>query len=74
MIEIKRFNSQSNGFESGLKNLLSWETESDQAIFDTVNEIIRSIKLKGDQALLEYTEKFDGLVVKTASNLELPRE
>lgn len=74
MIEIKRFDSQSNGFESELKELLSWENESDQAIFDTVNEIISSVKLKGDQALLEYTEKFDGLVVQNAANLELPQE
>lgn len=74
MIEIKRFDSQSNSFESELKELLSWENESDQAIFDTVNEIISSVKLKGDQALLEYTEKFDGLVVQNAANLELPQE
>ncbi|MFT5548665.1 MAG: histidinol dehydrogenase [Candidatus Azotimanducaceae bacterium] len=74
MIEIKRFDSQSNNFEAQLKDLLAWESESDQAVFDTVNEIIRSIKLKGDQALLGYTEKFDGLVVKTASDLELSQD
>jgi len=73
MIKIKRFDSQSNNFESQLKDLLAWEAESDQVIFDTVYEIIRSIKSKGDQALLEYTEKFDGLVVKAASDLELSR-
>jgi histidinol dehydrogenase len=74
MIEIKRLDSQSNNFEAQLKDLLAWESESDQAVFDTVNEIIRSIKLKGDQALLGYTEKFDGLVVKTASDLELSQD
>ncbi|MFT4606554.1 MAG: histidinol dehydrogenase, partial [Chitinophagales bacterium] len=74
MIEIKRFDSQSNSFESQLKDLLSWETESDQTILDTVNEIIRSIRQKGDQALLEYTEKFDGFTVKTAPELELSRQ
>jgi histidinol dehydrogenase len=71
MIEIKRFDSQSNNFESQLKDLLSWETESDQAIFDTVHKILRSVRLKGDQALLEFSEKFDGLTVDTASELEL---
>jgi histidinol dehydrogenase len=71
MIEIKRFDSQSNNFESQLKNLLSWETESDQAIFDTVHKILHSVRLKGDQALLEYSKKFDGLTVDTASELEL---
>lgn len=73
MIEIKRFDSQSSSFQSQLKDLLSWESESDQAIFDTVNEIIRSIRQKGDQALLEYTEKFDSLAVNTASELELSK-
>jgi histidinol dehydrogenase len=71
MIEIKRLDSQSNNFESQLKDLLSWETESDQAIFDTVHKILRSVRLKGDQALLEFSEKFDGLTVDTASELEL---
>ncbi len=74
MIEIKRFNSQSNNFESQLKDLLSWETESDQAIFDAVHKILHSVRLKGDQALLEYSEKFDGLTVDTASELELSPE
>jgi histidinol dehydrogenase len=74
MIEIKRFDSRSNGFESQLKDLLSWETESDQAIFDTVNDIIRSVRRKGDLALLEYTQKLDGVAVNAASELELSRE
>jgi histidinol dehydrogenase len=74
MIKIKRLDSQSNNFGSQLKDLLAWEAESDQIIFDTVNGIIRSIKSKGDQALLEYTNKFDGLVVKAASDLELSRD
>jgi len=74
MIEIKRFDSQSNNFQSQLKDLLSWETESDQAIFDTVHKILHSVRLKGDQALLEYSEKFDGLTVDTASELELSPE
>jgi histidinol dehydrogenase len=74
MIEIKRFDSQSNSFDSELKGLLSWETESDQTILGTVDEIIRSVRLKGDQALLEYTAKFDGVMVNAASELELSRE
>ena len=74
MIEIKRFDSQSNNFGSQLKDLLSWETESDQAIFDTVHKILHSVRLKGDQALLEYSEKFDDLTVDTASELELSAE
>jgi histidinol dehydrogenase len=74
MIEIRRFDSQSNGFESQLKDLLSWETESDQAIFDTVNDIIRLVRKKGDLALLEYTQKLDGVAVNAASELELSRE
>jgi histidinol dehydrogenase len=73
MIEIKRFHSQSNDFKSQLAKLLAWEAESDQAIFDTVNEILRSVRIKGDQALLEYTQKFDGAGVNTAPELELSR-
>lgn len=74
MVNIKRLDSQSNNFDSQLKDLLAWETESDQVVFDTVNQIISSIKLKGDQALLEYTEKFDGVVANHVSELEFSQQ
>ena len=71
MVDIRRLDSQSNNFKSELKGLLAWESKSDRAVFDTVSQIISSIKVKGDQALLEYTEKFDGMTVNTVSELEL---
>ena len=39
----------------------------------TVKEIIRNVKERGDEALIEYTEKFDGLSL-TQETLEIPFE
>ena len=39
----------------------------------TVKEIIRNVKERGDEALIEYTEKFDGISL-TQETLEIPFE
>ncbi|HIQ31841.1 MAG TPA: histidinol dehydrogenase [Aquifex aeolicus] len=40
---------------------------------DTVKKIIKDVKDRGDTALIEYTEKFDGLVL-SPETLEIPYE
>lgn len=40
---------------------------------DTVNEILANVKANGDQALFEYTKKFDRFVL-TAENIQVTRE
>jgi histidinol dehydrogenase len=34
-------------------------------LYDTVRDIIREVRLHGDQALLEYTRRFDGVVLRS---------
>jgi len=72
MTEIRRLNTQSPEFWSELEKLLAWEAESDDAVFATVNEIIKSIRGRGDAAILEYTERFDGLKAASVAELEMP--
>jgi len=72
MTDIKRLNTQNVDFWTQLKELLAWEAVSDDAVFSTVSEIIQSIRGRGDAAILEYTERFDGLKVDSVDQLELP--
>ena len=71
-IAIKRLNSEAPDFWHSLKNLLAWDAVTDDAVFQTVQDIIQSIRSGGDQALIEFTTKFDQLTVKSVSQLEMP--
>ncbi len=73
-MRVKRLNSREPQFQSRLEDLLAWESVSDDSVLQTVNEILKSIRKRGDSALLEYTEKFDRRTVKSASELEMPSE
>ena len=72
MIDIKRLSTGDAAFWSQLKDLLAWESVSDDAVFQTVNEIITNVRTRGDAALIEYTERFDGLRVNSFDQLEMP--
>ncbi len=72
MVEVTRLNSADASFWLQLKELLAWESVSDDAVFETVNDIIKSVRNNGDAAVLELTERFDGLKVETMAQLEMP--
>ena len=57
-----------------MQQLLHWSAETDQAIEARVAEILADVRVRGDAALLEYTERFDGLSAAQVSELEIPRE
>ena len=56
---IKRLDSNDINFDENLHALLSTTDEPEPAIVDTVNSIIREVRSRGDEALLEYTNTFD---------------
>ncbi len=45
-----------------LEKLAARRSETDPKITETVAEIIDAVKARGDQAVREYTEKFDGMI------------
>ncbi len=70
---IKRLDTTASDFDSALQSLLSSSDEPDQSVVDTVAQIIKDIRTKGDAALLEYTNKFDRRKAKL-DDLEIPKE
>ena len=74
MIDIRRLNKSDTQFETQLQALLSWEAACDNDVFETVRDIIHTVRKCGDAALIEYTARFDGLAIASANNLELPSE
>ena len=57
MRKIKLTQDAINGL---LDNLLKRSPNNYGQYADTVNEIVEAVKANGDQAVFEYTKKFDG--------------
>ena len=72
-MNIRRFATTDQDFDQKLKALLAFETAQDDSIDNVVADILRNVKQRGDQAVLEYTRKFDRLDVADMQVLELSR-
>ena len=72
MIQIRRLDSEQPDFWSQLERLLAWEGVADEQVHATVREILHHVRTRGDAALLEYTQRFDGLEAESLAQLELP--
>ena len=71
MIKITRLNTDSSDFVQELERLLAWEQTTDSEVVTTVTSILDEVRRRGDEALLEYTRKFDRVEATTAAELEL---
>ncbi|OWL90847.1 histidinol dehydrogenase [Halopseudomonas aestusnigri] len=72
-LKIARLNANQSDFAQHLDTLLAWEGVSDKAVNDRVEEIIAAVRSSGDAALVEYTERFDGLSASNMADLTLDR-
>ncbi len=66
-----RLSTASPNFEADLKARLHWSADTDAAIEQRVADILADVKLRGDTAVMEYTERFDGLKATDMSALEM---
>lgn len=71
---IRHLNSQAPEFQQQLDKLLGIDKPMDATVVETVQGILEDVRRRGDQALIEYTHRFDRRAIKVASELELPRE
>jgi histidinol dehydrogenase len=72
MTEIARLSTRDPGFEAKLAKLLAFESAQDEHIEKTVEAIMRDVRSRGDEAVLEYTNKFDRLGASSIASLEVP--
>ncbi len=73
-MNIKSLNAQSDNFWSELDALLAWESVSDEKVLAVVNDIIKNVRQHGDDAVVEYTNRFDRMQVTSIQQLELSQE
>jgi histidinol dehydrogenase len=73
MPEIARLSSAQPDFDERLKALTSFDSALDKEVKSRVGEILADVRARGDDAVLQYTGKYDGLNAMRAADLELPR-
>ena len=73
MSGIARLSTGDAVFEATLARLLVFESAQDERIETTVEAILRDVRARGDEAVLEYTNKFDKLGATSIAALEIPR-
>jgi len=70
---MRRLSTSQADFDARLAELLAFEAAQDPQVDATVAEILADVKKRGDDAVLEYTTRFDGVTAATLAELEIPR-
>ena len=73
MPEIARLSSASPDFGERLRVLTAFDSTLDRAVAQRVSEIIADVRARGDAAVLQYTDQYDGVRAARMEELELPR-
>jgi histidinol dehydrogenase len=66
-----RLSTSDSDFETLFQKRLHWSADADVAIESRVAEILADVQQRGDAAVLEYTQRFDGLNAKDMQALML---
>jgi len=66
-----RLSTAEGNFESAFARRLHWSAETDAQVEQAVADILADVRRRGDEAVLEYTKRFDALEAATLSELEL---
>ena len=72
-MNITRLSTQQVDFDATLTKLLAFEETADDKLEATVATILADVKKRGNEAVLEYTRKFDRLPSITEASMELPQ-
>ena len=59
------------GFDAAFAQRLHWSADTDAAIEQRVADILADVQQRGDAAVLEYTQRFDGLQAADVKALEI---
>jgi len=72
-VNIRQLATDAADFEAEFQRVLHWSAETDLAIEERVGAILADVRARGDAAVLEYTQRFDGVSAASLAELEIPR-
>ena len=70
---VRRLDTTSADFDARLADLLRFDTDDDSEVDQRAAAILRDVRLRGDDALVEFTRRFDRFDVPSAAALEVPQ-
>ncbi len=73
-LKVTELDTSRPGFEAALTALLERSSETGAEVESAVRAIIEAVRRDGDQAVLSYSRRFDGLAAERLSDLELGAE
>ncbi|HKX40825.1 MAG TPA: histidinol dehydrogenase [Burkholderiaceae bacterium] len=73
-VVIRELSTADPDFDTAFQGALHWSAETDQAIEERVAAIVADVRARGDIAVLEYTQRFDGLAATSVAGLEIGRD
>ena len=73
-LSLQKLDANDTDFDQQLKALLAWDESNDLDIQHRVLEIITDVQQNGDQALINYTNRFDHRNISCANELELSKD
>jgi len=71
MTMIRKLDSTQDDFHETLDALLAFEAETDDAIEGAVAKIIADVRARGDEAVLEYTNRFDRMSAASMADFDI---
>jgi len=66
-----RLSTSTDGFEAAFEERLHWSDDTDAQVEQRVAEILADVQRRGDEAVLEYTHRFDVVNATSVQQLEL---
>lgn len=73
-LKIRRLKTGQADFDQQLKVMLAWESVSDAAVNERVEQILQQVRESGDAAVVELTNRFDATDAASMADLELSQE
>jgi len=70
-VHIRHLSTAQPDFDAAFQKVLHWSADTDVEIEQRVATILADVRLRGDEAVLEYTERFDHLKASSLAGLEL---
>lgn len=71
MAEIARFDAEESSFDTKFSELMTRSAGLDDEVAKVAEAVVRDVRKRGDQAVLEYTARFDRRSVREMTDLEI---
>ncbi|OZG70530.1 histidinol dehydrogenase [Hahella sp. CCB-MM4] len=71
---MRELDTRQTDFQQELKNLLAFEEEANANVNHAVEDILGHVRRRGDEAVVEYTNRFDRMAVSSMADLQISRD